>query len=225
MNSESLWSIHTPSGHCKHPSGIDAYIGYTQNPEIVPMLGPYSAKDVRITEKEIAECSWELSQQIEQTQKAKYVVWGSLTSNKKSPSIVVLDQQKNWIPDPSARTNWGHTAGSLDYTDYNIREALYREWCVHDNPNQISHNSGLNFAFSDGCFSKKLSKMITQSTATISVSRTLNYDLWDESTWSLGAHCLAKIAFRVLCLIQNRPTLNRAISTRFTKLAKLEFEI
>jgi hypothetical protein len=222
MKDELRWSIHLPTGHCKHDIGLDAYIGQCESSEVIPILGPFSTKELSISERQLALINWNLTQELEHFRKSKYIVWGALSPTAGPQNIVVLDQYISWIPDPSARTNWAFSAGiqSLQHSNKRIIE---REWSLTTRQNEIVHNSGMGFRYSNNCFCSDFTRMITQSSAIAFVPNQLDDSVWHSENLKPCSHALAKIGLKALCATQKRKSFARTINIEITNDLELAF--
>lgn len=209
MKDEFRWSIHLPSGHCKHEFGLDAYIGDCNSPTIIPLLGPFGPEKLAISERKLAKVNWMLSQTVEQEYDSKYVVWGALSPSIRTSNIEVLGRSTSWIPDPSARLNWAFTSGLKLLGLPNTQ--IEREWSFTTQANEIHHSSGIGFRYSNDCFSGDTTKMISQISATAFVSRKLDDNVWTPVNLEDGVHALAKVGLKVLCAAQTRESYSRTI--------------
>jgi len=195
--SKISWSIHVPSGHCKHQSGIDAYIASTPWMSYTPVLGPYTCE--YSPTKELAVRSTELIDELEKTHPMGHVVFGSLSNSDESNEIEVLGIKKKWLPDLSARSNWLYLAKS-QFTQDALSTLLQKEWKTDKSGRSITHSSGIRFNYSAKCFSRSLARMFANFEATSTVEPEV--EAWNTRILPEQLHSLGNVGFKALCMLQ-----------------------
>ena len=195
-----LWSIDYRSGHCKHPLGLDAFVGTSDSARFTPILGPYSKKD--LSERQVAIATSDLLKTIERSSKARISVFGTVDRSYRGERISVIGIKEPWIPDPSARTNWLLKCLSIDElqtSTVDLMELIQNEWTITGAKSRILHCSGIEFRFTKECVSSRFSRMLADISGS-AVARSashmsfLHRDLINDSIYALAKSAYAVIS-------------------------------
>ena len=129
------WSIHTPSGHCRHDGGTEAYFDPTPTPSgALRVIGPYSNRPA----EELDEYLSRLQATLEEMYVGSYAVWGKLSNENGALPIKILGESCSWLPNFSERFRLQPDAQQPD-------------WRYSADPTYLSHNSGISiFEGEDG---------------------------------------------------------------------------
>ena len=128
------WSIHTPSGHCRHESGTEAYFDPTPTPSgALRVIGPYSNRPATELDGYLSR----LQAILEDMHIGCYAVWGTLSKDHGALPITILGESCSWIPDFSERFRLEP-------------DAAWPDWRYSADPAYLSHHSGISIFESDG---------------------------------------------------------------------------
>lgn len=199
LPASSQWSIDFRSGHCKHPKGLDAFIGANDSNRFTPVLGPYVTRD--LSEAQIARAMRDLIGTIEQSDEYGIVAFGTIDNALLGNTVSVIGIEHPWIPDPSARTNWLFKCRPNDplasFPASDLMGLIEDEWTISDT-NHIVHHSDIEFFFTRDCISTTYSRMLAEKSGTVisksdSDTSIFHPDLIDDSIYAL-----AKTAYSVI---------------------------
>jgi hypothetical protein len=148
---ESEWSIDSPSGHCAHPDGLEAYFDSRLTATgALRCVGPFGPDLPNLSAEGVLTRLFELVSALEDSPEfgGAYVVWGAYVPRPthREMELKISGQRCGWIPNLAIRSE----AIFAERLEADAAAELFRrEWSFLGHERCVSHRSGLSFRFDE----------------------------------------------------------------------------